>query len=64
MNSTITLGEFIIIAVGSVLVWAFVKAVIDTIKDKYNAQFTYTDGGLSRDAEGTRINLFKLNHYQ
>ena len=36
MNTTITLGEFIIIAVGSVLVYAFVKASIDTIKDKFN----------------------------
>ena len=37
MNQSITLGEFIIIAIGSVLVYAFVKTVIDTIKDKYNA---------------------------
>lgn len=37
MNTTITIGEFIIIAVGSVLVYAFVKAVIDTIKEKFNA---------------------------
>ncbi len=36
MNTTITLGEFILIAVGCVLVYAFVKASIDTIKDKYN----------------------------
>jgi hypothetical protein len=37
MNTTITIGEFIVIAVGSVLCYAFVKAVIDTIKDRYNA---------------------------
>ena len=64
MNTTITLGEFIIIAVGSILVYAFVKAVIDTIKEKFNAQFVNRYGGPSRDAEGTGINIFKLNHYQ
>jgi hypothetical protein len=37
MNTTITIGEFILISVGSLLAYAFVKAVIDTIKDKYNA---------------------------
>ena len=37
MNQTITIGEFILISVGSLLAYAVVKAIIDTIKDKYNA---------------------------
>ena len=30
MNTTITIGEFIIISVGSILTYAFVKAFYDT----------------------------------
>lgn len=37
MGTTITIGEFILISVGSILAFAFIKAVIDTIKDKFNA---------------------------
>lgn len=35
MGTTITLFEFILISVGSLLAFAFIKAVIDTIKDRY-----------------------------
>lgn len=38
MGTTITLFEFILISVGSLLTFAFIKAVIDTIKEKINAQ--------------------------
>ena len=37
MGTTITLFEFILITAGCILTFAFIKAVIDTIKDKYNA---------------------------
>ena len=35
MNQTITIGEFILISVGSLITFAFIKAVIDTLKDMY-----------------------------
>ena len=35
MNQTITIGEFILISVGCILVFAFIKTVIDTLKDMY-----------------------------
>jgi hypothetical protein len=35
MNQTITIGEFILISVTSLLVFVFIKTVIDTLKDKY-----------------------------
>jgi hypothetical protein len=35
MNQTITIGEFILISVASLLVFVFIKTVIDTLKDKY-----------------------------
>ena len=37
MGTHITIFEFILISVGSLIAFAFIKAVIDTIKDKYNA---------------------------
>jgi hypothetical protein len=36
MGTTISLFEFILISLGSLIAFAFIKAVIDTIKDKYN----------------------------
>ena len=35
MNETITIGEFILISVGCILAFAFIKTVIDTLKDRY-----------------------------
>jgi len=35
MNQTITIGEFILISVGSLLTFVFIKTVIDTLKDRY-----------------------------
>lgn len=35
MGTTITLFEFILITVGSLLTFVFIKTVIDTLKDKY-----------------------------
>jgi hypothetical protein len=35
MNQTITIGEFILISVGCILAFAFIKAIIDTLKDMY-----------------------------
>ena len=37
MGTTISLFEFILISLGSLIAFAFIKAVIDTIKEKYNA---------------------------
>jgi len=37
MGTHITIFEFILISVGSILAYAVAKAIIDTIKDKYNA---------------------------
>jgi hypothetical protein len=37
MGTHITIFEFILISLGSLIAFAFIKAVIDTIKDKYNA---------------------------
>lgn len=37
MGTHITIFEFILISVGSLIAFAFIKAVIDTIKDRYNA---------------------------
>jgi len=36
MGTHITIFEFILISLGSLITFAFIKAVIDTIKDKYN----------------------------
>ena len=67
MNDTITLGEIIIVTavyfVG-ILVYIFGKTIVEHLKENRNVQYINTDGGLSRDAERTRTNLFKLNHYQ
>ena len=67
MNDTITLGEIIIVTavyfVG-ILVYIFGKTIVEHLKENRNAQFTNRYGGLSRDDERTRTNLFKLNHYQ
>jgi len=38
MGTTITLFEFILITVGSLLTFVFIKTVIDTLKDKYDAK--------------------------
>ena len=35
MGTTITLFEFILITVGSLLTFVFIKTVIDTLKDRY-----------------------------
>ena len=35
MGTTITLFEFILITVGSLLTFVLIKTVIDTLKDKY-----------------------------
>jgi hypothetical protein len=37
MGTHITIFEFILISLGSLITFAFIKAVIDTIKEKYNA---------------------------
>jgi hypothetical protein len=37
MGTTISLFEFILISLGTLITFAFIKAVIDTIKEKYNA---------------------------
>lgn len=37
MNRTITIGEFILITTVCILGFAFVKTIIETIKDKFNA---------------------------
>jgi hypothetical protein len=37
MGTHITIFEFILISLGSLIAFAFIKAVIDTIKEKYNA---------------------------
>ena len=38
MGTTITLFEFILITVGSLLTFVLIKTVIDTLKDKYDAK--------------------------
>ena len=38
MGTHITIFEFLLITVGSILAFAFIKAVIDTIKDMYDAK--------------------------
>ena len=38
MGTTITLFEFILITVGSLLTFVFIKTVIDTLKDRYYAK--------------------------
>ena len=38
MGTHITLFEFILITVGSLLTFVFIKTVIDTLKDKYDAK--------------------------
>ena len=35
MGTTITLFEFILITIGSLLTFVLIKTVIDTLKDKY-----------------------------
>ena len=35
MGTTISIFEFILISVGSLLTFVFIKTVIDTIKDRY-----------------------------
>ena len=35
MGTTISIFEFLLISVGSLLTFVFIKTVIDTIKDKY-----------------------------
>ena len=35
MGTTISIFEFILISVGSLLTFVFIKTVIDTLKDKY-----------------------------
>ncbi len=34
MNTTITIGEFILISVGTILVYALVKTIYQTLKSK------------------------------
>ena len=38
MGTTITLFEFILITAGCILTFVFIKTVIDTLKDKYDAK--------------------------
>ena len=38
MGTTISIFEFILISVGSLLTFVFIKTVIDTLKDKYDAK--------------------------
>ena len=38
MGTHITIFEFILITVGSLLTFVFIKTVIDTLKDKYDAK--------------------------
>jgi hypothetical protein len=35
MGTTISIFEFLLISVGSLLTFVFIKTVIDTIKDRY-----------------------------
>jgi hypothetical protein len=35
MGTTISIFEFILISVGSLLTFVFIKTVIDTLKDRY-----------------------------
>jgi hypothetical protein len=36
MNETITIFEFLLITAGCIVTFAFIKATIDTLKDKYD----------------------------